>query len=79
MEMRKYEYYFHQKHGDIQRQRATIKKVLAGGPSTISGIHESTKLPTDLLVWNLVGMIRWGEVEVVGEDEHELIYELKEV
>ena len=77
--MRKYDYYFHQKRGTVRKQRETIKKVLSGGPSTISGIHKSTDLPTDLLLWNLIGMIRWGEIDVVGEDEDELIYGLKEV
>ncbi|OLS21755.1 MAG: hypothetical protein ThorAB25_26510, partial [Candidatus Thorarchaeota archaeon AB_25] len=33
----------------------------------------------DLVVWNLMGMLRWGEVEVAGEEEHEMVYKLKEV
>ena len=77
--MRKSTEFFHQKRGDVRKQRDAIKKILADGPTTISAIHESTRIPKELLVWNIVGMVRWGEVDVTGEDEHELIYGLKEV
>jgi len=77
--MRNYDHYFHQKKGDVRKQREEIKKALSNSPSTISALYKSTKFPKDLLVWNLVGMLRWGEVEVTGEDDNELIYSLKEV
>ena len=77
--MRDYDHYFHQKKGDVRKQRESIKKALSAGPSTVSALHKFTKFPKDLLVWNLVGMMRWGEVEVTGEDENELIYSIKEV
>ncbi len=77
--MRNYESYFQQNRRDVRKQRSVIFKTLSGNPATISELHKSTKMPKDLLLWNLVGMIRWGDVDVVGEDEHELIYALKEV
>jgi hypothetical protein len=33
----------------------------------------------DLVVWNLMGMLKWGEVEVAAEEEGELTYIIKEV
>ena len=77
--MRNYDEYFHQKKSDVRKQRESIKKALSSGPSTVSALHKSTKFSKDILVWNLVGMMRWGEVEVTGEDENELIYSIKEV
>ncbi len=76
--MRPFNAYFFQKHRDVQEQRSAIKKVLDGGPSTVSKIAEITKLPKDLIVWNLLAMLRWGAVDVAGEDEHEPVYKLKE-
>ncbi len=77
--MRDFDRYFYQKRTDVQRQRAAIEQVLKGGPSTVSRIAEATGMPSSLVVWNLMGMLRWGVVDVAGEEEHELVYTLKEV
>jgi hypothetical protein len=71
--------YFTQKRGDVRKQRKAIAEVLSGGPAAISKIAEATQFETDLVVWNLMGMLRWGEVEVASEENHELVYKLKEV
>ena len=71
--------YFTQKRGDVRRQRKAIGEFLQGGPASVSKIADATKLEKDLVVWNLMGMLRWGEVEVAGEENHEMIYTLKEV
>ena len=71
--------YFSQKRGDVRKQRKAIADVLSGGPTPISKIAEATKFETDLVVWNLMGMLRWGEVEVASEENHELVYKLREV
>ncbi|MFX1606620.1 MAG: hypothetical protein ACFFDD_12025 [Promethearchaeota archaeon] len=71
--------YFTQKRGDIRDQRKAIKDVLKNGPASISKIAESTLYAKDLVVWNLMGMLRWGIVETVGEENHEMVFVLKEV
>lgn len=70
--------FFSQKRGDIRKQRKAIEDVLKGGPSTVSKISEATGLEKNLVVWNLMGMLRWGVAEVVSEEGEELTYVLKE-
>ncbi len=71
--------FFTQKRGDVRKQRKAIEDFLNGGPAPVSKIAEATKFETDLVVWNLMGMLRWGQIEVAGEDNHEMVYKLKEV
>lgn len=70
--------FFSQKRGDVRKQRTTIEEVLKAGPSTVTKIAEATKFPKDLVVWNLLGMLRWGTIEISGEQEEELVYKVKE-
>jgi hypothetical protein len=53
--------------------------VLKAGPTTISAIAESTGFAKDLIFWNLLGMLKWGTVEIADEHGDELTYALKEV
>ena len=71
--------YFYQKVGTVRKQRAAIEKVLKAGPSSVTAIAESTGYEKELVLWNLMGMLRWGTIEVAGEEGHELNYVLKEV
>jgi hypothetical protein len=71
--------FFSQKRGDVRKQRQAIGNFLKEGPAPISKIAEATQYDTDLVVWNLLGMLRWGEVEVAGEENDEMVYTLKEV
>ncbi|MFW9975159.1 MAG: hypothetical protein ACFFDQ_07845 [Candidatus Thorarchaeota archaeon] len=71
--------FFTQKRGDVRKQRKTIGDFLREGPASVSKIAEATKFETDLVVWNLMGMLRWGEVEVTGEENNEMVYAVKEV
>jgi hypothetical protein len=75
----KFAQYFNQKQGDIQTQRKNITEILTAGPASVSKIAEVTNFDVGLVVWNLVGMLRWGEVEVASEENHELVFALKEV
>jgi predicted transcriptional regulator len=70
--------FFSQKRGDVRKQRKAIEEVLKGGPSTVSKIAEKTGFEKNLVVWNLMGMMRWGDVEVASEEGEELTYVLKE-
>jgi len=78
MEMSAFQRFFSQKRGDVRKQRQAIEESLKAGPSTVTKIAEKTGLAKDLIVWNLVGMLKWGAVEVTGEQDHELVYTLKE-
>ncbi len=71
--------YFTQKRGDVRKQRKAIGEFLKSGPASVSKITEATELEKDLVVWNLMAMLRWGEVEVAGEENHEMVYKMKEV
>ncbi|MDH4214663.1 MAG: hypothetical protein ACFFCT_03460 [Candidatus Odinarchaeota archaeon] len=70
--------FFSQKRSEVRKQRKTIEEVLQGGPSTVSKIAEATGFEKNLVVWNLMGMLRWGVVEVASEEGDELTYILKE-
>ncbi|MBN2228435.1 MAG: hypothetical protein JW779_02505 [Candidatus Thorarchaeota archaeon] len=71
--------FFSQKRGDVRKQRKAIEDILKAGPSTVSKIAEGTGFDKSLVVWNLMGMLRWGVVEVASEEGEELTYVLKEV
>ncbi|MGY5876749.1 MAG: hypothetical protein RTU30_13455 [Candidatus Thorarchaeota archaeon] len=77
--MRNFDSFFDQKRGDVRKQRTAIEEAIRSGHSSVSSIAEATTLPKDLILWNLIGMMRWGTVEVAGEEHHELLYKLKEV
>ena len=70
--------FFSQKRGDVRKQRKAIEDVLKAGPSTVSKLAEATGFEKNLVVWNLMGMLRWGTVEVASEEGVELTYVLKE-
>ncbi|RDE14359.1 MAG: hypothetical protein C4K47_04210 [Candidatus Thorarchaeota archaeon] len=70
--------FFSQKRGDVRKQRQAIEEAMKAGATTVSIISEKTGLAKDLIVWNLVGMLKWGNVEVTGERDKELVYSLKE-
>ena len=71
--------HFKQKRGDVRAQRKAIMEVLSENPSKVSVIAEKTELPKDKIVWNLLGLLRWGNVEIIGEEEHELVFAATEV
>ncbi len=71
--------FFQQKRGDVRKQRKAIQEALENGPSTVTKLASMLDFPKDLIVWNMMGLMRWGVVEVAGEENHELIYGLKEV
>ena len=69
---------FEQSRGDVRKQRKAITECLAEEPKTISDISKSTGLSKKLILWNLMGMLKWGEVLIAHETEDELVYALKE-
>lgn len=77
--MSRFSAYFEQKHSDVRQQRNWIAEALKAGANTVEKISQKTEMPLDLVVWNLMGMLKWGTVEVTGEESHELVYTIKEV
>jgi predicted transcriptional regulator len=77
--MTHFDVFFAQKKSDVRKQRSAIKEILSGSPATITEISEKTQMSKDLILWNLMGMLRWGIVEISGENSCELIYALREV
>ena len=77
--MRRFATYFEQKHSDVRKQRKEIREALNGGANTVAQISKKTELSPELIVWNLMGMLKWGDIEVAGEENHELVYAIKEV
>ena len=79
MEMSKmFTNFFSQKRGDVRKQRKAIHEVLEAGPSTVSKISDAVGFEKNLVLWNLMGMLRWGVVDVASEEGEELTYKLKE-
>ncbi len=76
--MKQFSLYFKQKHSNVRQQRKMIKEALSGGANTVTVISQKTGLATELVVWNLLGMLKWGDIEVAGEENHELVYSMKE-
>ena len=72
-----YTSFFKQKRGAIRKQRAVIQGVLELGPATVSEISEQSGLAKNMIVWNMIGMLRWGLVEIVEDHGAELTYALK--
>lgn len=60
-------------------QRKAIHEILESGPTTVSDISEKVEFGKPVTFWSLLSMLRWGEVAVIGEEQHELVYGLKEV
>ena len=70
--------FFNQKQGEVRRQRKALQEALKNGPTSVSMLSDTTQLEKQLVMWNLMGMLRWGVVEVSGEEDHELVFALKE-
>jgi predicted transcriptional regulator len=79
MEMSEFSRMFTQNRGKIHKNRLKIVEILEEGPCTISDIHERMDLEKKLIVWNMLGLLRWGKVEVSGEKDNELVYSIKEL
>ncbi len=76
--MKRFEPFFEQKRSDIRKQRQEIQLILSKGSATVSDIAGKSELEKDLIVWNLMALLKWGKVEIAGEENHELVYRLKE-
>ncbi len=60
-------------------ERSTIIKHLDAGPQTITYLAKKTKFDSDVVLWNLLAMMKWNQIEIVGVDKREYIYGKKDV
>ncbi len=76
--MRKYyRVLFNQRQGDVRKQRKAIGDLLSNGPATVSELAPQLESAENIVLWNLIAMVRWGTVEIVEERDDELVYRLK--
>jgi hypothetical protein len=76
--MREFQQFFEQNRGAVRKQRKSIEDALSSSPATVTELAAKTQLTKKLIVWNIIGMLKWGNVEVKGHQNDELIYALKE-
>jgi predicted transcriptional regulator len=59
--------------------RSHILRELRDGPATITEIAKATKMEKDYILENLMALIKWNQVEIVGDEKREYIYAKKEI
>jgi predicted Rossmann fold nucleotide-binding protein DprA/Smf involved in DNA uptake len=62
---------------EIDRKR--ILREIQDGPATITEIAKATKMEKDYILENLLAMMKWNLVEIVGDENREYIYARKEI
>jgi len=77
--MTEFTMHFDQNYGDVMTQRKSLLQALSDGPVRVSQIAEKAEIPKKVAIWNLLAMLRWGDVEIAGEEHHELVFALREV
>lgn len=77
--MTEFTVYFGQNYGDVMTQRKSILNALSDGPVSVSQIAEKAEISKKIAMWNLLALLRWGDVEIAGEEDHELVFALREV
>ena len=59
--------------------RSRILREVRDGAATITEISRATKMEKDYILENLLAMLKWNQVEIVGQENHEYIYAKKEL
>lgn len=77
--MTEFTMYFDQNYAVVTQQRKSILESLKEGPASVSTISEKTEMDKKVLMWNLLGLLRWGDIEIAGEKHHELVVKLRGV
>ncbi len=70
---------FKQHYSDVRKQRKAIMKALAGNSSSINEMENELSIPKSVILWNLLAMLKWGQVEIVEERDDELIFAITNV
>ena len=59
-------------------ERNYIMQHLSKGPATVKEIAKTTKMEPDRVLWNLLAMMKWNRVEIVGDKKREYIFSMIE-
>jgi predicted Rossmann fold nucleotide-binding protein DprA/Smf involved in DNA uptake len=59
--------------------RSHILREIRDGPATITEIAKATKMEKGYILENLLALIKWNQVEIVGDENREYIYARKEI
>ncbi|MGY5865145.1 MAG: hypothetical protein RTV41_11135 [Candidatus Thorarchaeota archaeon] len=59
--------------------RSHILREMRDGPATITELAKATKMEKDYILDNLLALIKWNQVEIVGDENREYIYARKEI
>jgi predicted Rossmann fold nucleotide-binding protein DprA/Smf involved in DNA uptake len=59
--------------------RSRILKEIQDGPATITEIAKATKMDKGRILDNLLALMKWNLVEIVGDEKREYIYARKEI
>jgi len=59
--------------------RSHILREIQEGPATITEIATATDMEKDYILENLLALMKWNLVEIVGQDNREYIYARKEI
>ena len=59
--------------------RSIILLELEGAPATITEIAKATKLEKDFILENLLALMKWNQVSIIGDKNHEYIYSKIEI
>ncbi|MFW9973889.1 MAG: hypothetical protein ACFFDQ_01300 [Candidatus Thorarchaeota archaeon] len=59
--------------------RSHILRDIQDGPATITEITKATGMEKDYILENLLALMKWNLVEIVGQDNREYIYARKEI
>jgi len=59
--------------------RNIILQELEGAPATITEIAKATKLEKGFILENLLALLKWNQVSIIGDKNREYIYARKEL
>ena len=59
--------------------RSHILREIRDGPATITEIARATKMEKEYILENLLALMKWNLVEIVGDENREYIYARKEI
>ncbi|MHA2026639.1 MAG: hypothetical protein ACXACG_00230 [Candidatus Thorarchaeota archaeon] len=59
--------------------RSHILREIQDGPATITELAKATKMEKDYILDNLLALIKWNQVEIIGDEKREYIYARKEI
>ena len=59
--------------------RSHILREIRDGPATVTEIAKATKMEKDYILEHLLALMKWNQVEIVGDENYEYIYARKAI